>query len=134
MIKEIFLDENLSEYVADALNLLDKGYFKDVLVSSTKNKFGKGITDEELIPKVGASQSTLITRDFNIKRTRLQYELCQQHKIGVFFLTLPKDQNKHWEIVKTLIHHWEFIIEKVTNERRPFAFRLKSSGGKPEKM
>ena len=43
---EIFLDENLSEYVADALNSLNKGYFNDVIVHSTKIKFGKGQPDE----------------------------------------------------------------------------------------
>lgn len=37
---EIYLDENLSEYVADALNFLDKGYFQNVIVSSTRTKFG----------------------------------------------------------------------------------------------
>ena len=37
----IYLDENLSEYVADVLNFLNKGYFKDVQVYSTKTKFGK---------------------------------------------------------------------------------------------
>lgn len=38
---EIYLDENLSEHVADALNSLNKGYFTDILVSSTKKKFMK---------------------------------------------------------------------------------------------
>lgn len=35
---EIYLDENLSEYVADALNSLDKGYFQNITVSSTKKE------------------------------------------------------------------------------------------------
>ncbi len=38
---EIYLDENLSEYVADALNSLDKGYFQNVTVSSTKTNLAK---------------------------------------------------------------------------------------------
>ncbi len=50
---EIYLDENLSEYVADALNSLDKGYFLHVTVSSTKTKFGKGVPDEMIIPSIG---------------------------------------------------------------------------------
>jgi len=56
-----------------------------------------------IIPVVGKEGGILITRDFNIYKTRLQFELCQQYKLGVFFLTLPKGQNKHWEMVKTLI-------------------------------
>ena len=53
---EIYLDENLSEYVADALNSLDKGYFLNVVVHSTKLKFGKGQTDEIIIPSIGKSK------------------------------------------------------------------------------
>lgn len=50
---EIYIDENLSEYVADALNSLNKGHFIDVLVYSTKLKFGKGQPDEVIIPAIG---------------------------------------------------------------------------------
>jgi hypothetical protein len=35
---EIFLDENLSEYVADALNALNKGYFNDIIHYSFNRK------------------------------------------------------------------------------------------------
>lgn len=100
---EIYLDENLSEYVADALNSLNKWYFKDVYVHSTKTKFGKGATDEIIIPSIGKSKGILITKDLNIHRTRLQYNLCQQYNIGCFFIKLPKGMDKHWEIVKLLI-------------------------------
>lgn len=33
---KIYIDENLSEYVADALNSLNKGYFRDVIVTPQK--------------------------------------------------------------------------------------------------
>jgi hypothetical protein len=129
----IYLDENLSEYVAQALNFLNKGYFRDIQVFSTKEKFGKGVADEIIIPSIGRDNGILITRDINIHKTRFQYELCKQHKIGIFFLTLPKNQNKHWEMVKLLIENWEDIIEKVKNDRLPFAYRLRIVG-KMEKM
>src|SRR2546423_15188351 len=100
---EIYLDENLSEYVADALNALNKCYFTDVLVFSTKLKFGKGVLDESIIPPIGKSNGALITRDVNIHKTNLQYQLCQEFKLGIFFLKLPKGLDKHWEIVKLLL-------------------------------
>ena len=50
---EFNLDENLSEYVADALNFLCKGYYPDVIVASTKSKFGKGAPDESIVPEMG---------------------------------------------------------------------------------
>ena len=78
----IYLDENLSEHVAQALNFLNKGYFKNHLVYSTKEKFGKGVKDEKLIPGIGKKGDILITRDFNIHKTKLQYHLCQKYNLG----------------------------------------------------
>jgi hypothetical protein len=129
----VYLDENLSEYVAQALNFLNKGYFRDLQVYSTKEKFGKGIADEVIIPSIGKEQGILITRDINIHKTRFQYELCKQHKLGVFFLTLPKNHNKHWEMVKTLVTRWEEIIGKIVEGKKPFAYRIRYTG-KMEKM
>lgn len=125
---EIFLDENLSEYVAYALNFLNKGYFKDIQVFSTKEKFGRGVDDETIIPGIADSKGILITRDYNIHKTRLQFDLCQEFQLGVFFLRLPKKQDKHWEIVKALINHWEDIIDKVNKEKKPFAYRIPIRG------
>ena len=121
---EIYLDENLSEYVADALNALNKGYFTDVLVFSTKLKFGKGVSDESIIPPIGKSNGVLITRDINIHKTNLQYQHCQQFKLGIFFLKLPKGSDKHWEIVKLLLNNWQEIVEKARNERKPFGYEI----------
>jgi hypothetical protein len=50
---EIYLDENLSEYVTDAFNFLNKGYFQNIQVYSTKTKIGKEKPDEEIIPTIG---------------------------------------------------------------------------------
>ncbi len=125
---EIYLDENLSEYVADALNFLNKGYFKDVQVYSTKIKFGKGQKDEIIIPTIGNSNGIMITKDLNIHRTRLQYQLCEQYKIGIFFLKMPKGLDKHWEIVKLLINSWEGILDKTTKEKKPFGYEIPLKG------
>jgi hypothetical protein len=125
---EIYLDENLSEYVADALNSLNKGYFKDIYVHSTKTKFGKGAADEIIIPSMGKSEGILITKDLNIQRTRLQFQLCQQYNLGAFFIKLPKGMDKHWEIVKLLVSSWEEIIDKINTEKRPFAYEIPLRG------
>jgi len=122
----IYLDENLSEYVADALNFLNKGYFKDVQVYSTKTKFGKGEKDEIIIPAIGNSNGIMITKDFNIHRTRLQYQLCEQYNIGIFFLKMPKGLDKHWEIVKLLINSWEEILDRIAKEKKPFGYEIPS--------
>jgi len=124
----IYLDENLSEYVADALNFLNKGYFSNISVVSTKHKFGKGKPDEHIIPPIGEEGGILITRDLNIKKTRLQYDLCKSYNLGVFFIDLPKGENRHWEMVKSLILHWEEIIDNSLHHKRPFAFSVRKKG------
>ncbi len=125
---EVYIDENLSEYVADALNSLNKGYFKDVLVYSTKIKFGKGQTDEVIIPSIGNSNGIMITKDLNIHKTRLQYQLCEQYKMGIFFIKMQKGMDKHWEIVKLLINSWEEILDKVAKEKKPFGYEIPVRG------
>jgi len=125
---DVYLDENLSEHVASALNFLCKGDFADIQVHSTKSVFGKGEKDEVIIPEIGKRNGILITRDFNINKTRLQYELCKKYNLGVFFITLPKGQNKHWEIVKVLIRNWEEVVDKIRKEKRPFAYRISVKG------
>jgi hypothetical protein len=125
---DIYLDENLSEYVADALNSLNKGYFRNVNVYSTKVKFGKGVPDEEIIPAIGKAKGILITKDTNIHRTRMQYQLCEKYKLGIFFLKPSKGMDKHWEIVKMLIENWEEIIKVIQKERLPFGYEIPTRG------
>jgi PIN like domain len=130
---KIYLDENLSKYIAEALNLLNKVQFPSIEVFSTIEVFGRGVPDEILIPKIGNEGSMLITKDLNIKKRHLQYELCKQYNLGIFFIDLPKNQNKHWDIVKLLIYNWEEIVQKTGREEPPFAYRIKPKG-KMEKL
>jgi hypothetical protein len=125
---KIYLDENLSEHIADALNLLGKGYFQNIEVLSTKVVFGRGVADEVLIPIIGKEGSILITQDYNIKRRTPQFDLCREHGLSLFFLFMPKNQNGHWAIVKTLIEHWEEITLKAQKEAKPFAYVVRAIG------
>lgn len=125
---EFYLDENLSEYVADALNSLNKGYFREINVYSTKIKFGKGVPDEEIIPAIGKVKGILVTKDTNIHRTRMQYQLCKKYKLGIFFLKPSKGMDKHWETVKMLIGNWEEIIRIITREKLPFGYEIPTRG------
>ncbi len=124
---EIYLDENLSEYVADALNSLNKG-LRNINVYSTKVKFGKGVPDEEIIPAIGKAKGILITKDTNIQRTKVQYQLCSKHKLGIFFLKPTKGLDTHWEIVKMLIINWQDIINIILTERLPYGYEIRTRG------
>jgi len=125
---EIYIDENLSEYVADALNSLNKGHFTDVIVYSTKIKFGKGQPDEIIIPSIGSAKGIMITKDLNIHKTRFQFQLCEQYEIGIFFLKMQKGSDKHWEVVKLLINSWEEIIDKISKDKKPFGYEVPLRG------
>jgi hypothetical protein len=107
---------------------LCSGYFGDIEVHSTVDRFGRGALDEEIIPALGAEGSILITKDFNIARTRLQNKLRMEHGLGAFFIKLPKADERHWEIVKLLVNHWEDIVKKSIETERPFGFIVHTKG------
>lgn len=124
----IFLDENLSEYVAEALNLLNRGYFPDVEVISTKKQPGQGVPDEELIPYISTQKGIIVTRDKGIANTQIHYELCQKYNVSVISIKLTKGSKRHWDMVKLLIKNWELIIKKVNSLNPPFNLSVTPRG------
>ena len=110
------------------MNLLCSGYFGDIEVHSTIERFGRGAADELIIPVLGKEGSILITKDLNIHRTRLQDELRKKYNLGAFFIKLPKGNDKHWEIVKLIIREWETIIQNIHKTKRPFGFIVHPKG------
>ena len=86
----IYIDENISKYLAEGLNLLQQPenmkLREPIEVKYLPNEFRIGVLDEEWIPLVGEQGGCAITQDINIKRTRHQWELCQEYNLGMFFL------------------------------------------------
>jgi hypothetical protein len=124
---DIFFDENISEYVAQAFDLLNVGHYPNVRVRSTIQAFGRGEPDEHIIPGIGQSNGILITKDLRIKRTNFQYELCKKYGIGAFFLAFPTQT--HWEIIKFLVKYWQGIVDNSIKLKKPFALRVTPRGG-----
>ncbi|MGV9013437.1 MAG: hypothetical protein ACOH13_12660 [Flavobacteriales bacterium] len=125
----IYLDENLSEYVAQGLQLLSQAHYRDIEVLSTKQDkdLGPGVKDPDLIPIVAKKHGVLITKDIRM-RTPMLFSLCQQNKLGIFFLKMPSGKEAHWDIVRVLVEHWEEIVKHTRKEKRPFAFVVKPRG------
>lgn len=90
---KLFFDENFSVYIARGLNEFEFPEGKTT-VHNTKQYFGEGIKDEDLIPMVGNENGILLTQDIRMVRTRLYVNLMIDHKMGGFFLSLPKG-SKH---------------------------------------
>lgn len=131
---KIYIDENLSPYIADGLSVLEFPNNEGFEVLSIGKVFGRGAKDEDWIPKIGEERGVVITQDINIHRSRRQRELFEQHGVGIFFLTPPsKNGYTYWEQVEQVIKRWRDIKKKCRN-KRPFAFRCTSKSSEFEGM
>ncbi len=122
MIK-ILVDENLSEHLADGLNEIQRPMDNGIEVVSMKSIFGKGIKDEDWIPKWGKKDGIFLSADINISRTRHLANLLQQNDFGAFFLKIP-NKTSYWERVKVIIKHWPEISKIILNKKKPFAYLI----------
>ena len=93
-----------------------------VTVISCPLEFKRGAADEDWIPQVASKHGVVLTQDLNIHRTRAQWELCQQNKIGVFFFKSPRAGWNHWVIVREIVNRWEEIKRIAATQRKPFGY------------
>jgi len=70
----------------------------------------------------------IISRDINISRDKLESALLKEHGVGIFYITLPKGQNTHWNMVKVLIAKWEDIVEICQKRKPPFSYQVPIRG------
>jgi hypothetical protein len=123
----VYVDENMPPRLAEALNLLQqplntKGI--GVEVQSIVHAFGRGTKDEVWIPRAGQQGACILTQDFNIHRIRHQRALCEEHKLGMFFIQPPsKSGLLYWDMVKLVIDRWEQLIKIVNREQPAFYYR-----------
>ena len=127
----VLVDENLSEHLAEGLNAIQKPMKNGIEVVSMKNIFGKGIKDEDWIPKWGIKNGIFLTADINISRTRHLAELMKQNDFEVFFLKVP-NKTSYWAIVVVLIKHWPKITLIIGTKKKLFAYLI--TPNKIEKM
>jgi PIN like domain len=120
MIK-VLVDENLSEYLADGLNAIQRPMDNGIEVVSMKSTFGKGTKDEEWIPKWGKADGIFLTADINISKTRHLANLLTENNFGAFFLKIP-NKTSYWERVKIIIKHWPTISKIVLTKTKPYSY------------
>lgn len=133
----IYIDENMSPFLARGFNILQKPenikLIESIEVRSIKDDFGRGVKDEEWIPRAGETNSCAITQDFNIHRINHQRELCEQYGLGLFYFRPPsKNGFLYWDMLKLLVKHWPSISHASTRESRPFAYKITSKGDMAE--
>ena len=60
---KIFIDENMPPQLAEGLSILEKPNNEGVEVYSIQKEYGRGILDEDWIPKVGSSKGIVIIKE-----------------------------------------------------------------------
>ena len=125
---KLYVDENLSPFLAQGLHLLEKGNGNEIEVLSIKEVFGKGTDDEVWIPQVGNEGGIILTQDYNIIRKKQQRELYEQCGVGLFVIRPPSKRGySYWEMVRYVVNHWN-EMKKLAKNELPFAYLLNSKG------
>jgi hypothetical protein len=117
----VLVDENLSAYFAEGLHIMQYPLDDGIEVCSVVKEFGKGVADEEWIPKWGLQKGIFITQDLKITTRRQQAQLLTKYHLGAFFLDVPKNY-RYWDKVKLLVQCWQEMVEIIKKNKRPFAF------------
>ena len=122
-----FFDTNLSPYLAQAINCLER---EGEVVHLTE-KFPGDTPDEDWLKYVGKNNLILITKDKKIKRRVAELRAIKKYKVRAFVLTCRNRDN--WEIALQLIKKWREIKELAAKNIPPFAFKVPFAG-KIEKL
>ncbi|MBK6901441.1 MAG: hypothetical protein IPH04_01150 [Saprospirales bacterium] len=135
----IYVDENMPSVLAQGFDILQEPMNhklkEPVRVKSIKEVFGAGTQDEDWIPKAGEEGACVITQDLNIRRSKHQRALCEQHGLGMFYFHPPsKTGFAYWDMLKLMVKHWEEITRIATREDRPFSFKITARGQGVEPM
>ncbi len=122
----VYFDENFSPHlVAGMRSFQDGRKSEEIAVSSIAEDFGRGAPDEVWIPGVAQRHGVALTQDINIHRAQAQWQLCQQNKIGIFFLKPPKRAGwNYWQIVQLVVRLWPEMMHVAKGTARPFGFAI----------
>ena len=127
----IYVDENMPPVFAEGFQTLQAplvyklGITESILVKSVATAFKPGIADEDWIPELKNQRACIITQDISIHHRPHQKALYEQYNVGMFFLCPPKKRGlSYWEQVSLLVKYWPAVLEKASNEPRPFSFKI----------
>lgn len=125
---QLYIDENISPFLAQGLHYLEKGNGNEIAVLSIKDVFGNGALDEDWIPKIGEVGGIVITQDFNIFRKKQQKDLYEKCGVGLFFIRPPSKRGyRYWEMVEQIVYRW-VEIKELSRSRPPFAYECTAKG------
>ena len=122
----IYIDENLSPFIARALNLLEQRENENhrCEVKSIQDDLKKGIKDVDLIPRFGKEKALWITQDKSLLKNKAELNLILSHNIGLIILGPSWSKKRHWDKVVLIFSKWPELKELAREEERPFAYRI----------
>lgn len=62
----------------------------------------------------------VVTQNLDIHRTRAQWALCQDNKVGFFFFKPPRAGWDYWLIVREVVNRWDASKDVAASTKRPF--------------
>lgn len=121
-----FFDNNLSIHLVEGL----KGFGENVV--HLQDELSEAAPDEQWLTYIGQKGFFLITRDDHVRYRPAELEALRKHRVGAFFLG-GKNRTR-CQLIQQIVRNWPRIKECAGKTTRPFAFRVRPSGGKLVKI
>ena len=124
-------DENVPYKFVEGLALIEESNHKSpikAIISHPRALKNQGASDEEQIQAAGKHNGIIVTFDKDFKHIKSYYPLYKEHKVGVVFLKLTKEDSNYWGIVKLVINKWEEMKLLLKDHEKPFAYQVSKQG------
>ncbi len=121
-----FVDNNLSPQLAKGM----EGFGQNVV--HLTDHFPADTEDTEWLAHIGEKGWILITRDERIRFRPGERAALKEHEVGAFFMG-GKNRNA-CQLIQQLVRNWPQIKERARSTKRPFAFRVRPTGGKFDRL
>jgi hypothetical protein len=121
---KFFFDNNLSKKLAFGM----KAFGEDAI--HLQDIFPENTADEIWLDYIGKKNYILITKDTRILKNPAEKIYLKKHNVGAFFLT-GKSLDR-CKMIQNIVKNWPKIKKIAVNSKPPFAFRIRSGGGKFE--
>jgi len=127
---KLYLDENISPRIADALSGLG---VRDVAHVGTlfpeARRAGRVVEDEEWIAAVGEGGWLAATRDRRILQSPQEIAPLIEHRAGLVVIAATGPSSL--EVLAFLMRRWEWLHEIDAGQERPFTY-VTTLDGEPE--
>lgn len=129
---KVLLDENLAPALARALDALFKG---EHTVVHLRDKFGRGVTDEQWIDTLSHDgRWIVISGDRRITRNNAEYQAFRNSRLIGFFLSKGLYKAKVTKQMERLLAMWESINTLADTVEGGAMFELPINGSRARQL